>query len=117
MKINKLFLLGLAGLAFTACSSDEENQGSNLSGNGVVEVRIVSPTTRTLSDATQGSDPITVVPADGTNYTVKLSAATGSATKQVTADDIRAGVVKFWDVKGPTKVEVWINDGDTKATG
>lgn len=24
MKINKLFLLGLAGLAFTACSSDEE---------------------------------------------------------------------------------------------
>lgn len=118
MKINKLFLLGLAGLAFTACSSDEENQGSNLSGNGVVEVRIVNPTTRTLSDATSGDagDKITVVPADG-YYTVKLTAATGSATKQVTADDIRDGVVKFWGVKGPTKVEVWINDGDTKATG
>lgn len=118
MKINKLFLLGLAGLAFTACSSDEENQGSNLNGNGVVEVRIVNPTTRTVSDATQGSDPITVVPAEGTNYTVKLTASTGSATKTVTAEELKnSNVVKFWDVKGPSKIEVWINGGDTKATG
>lgn len=57
------------------------------------------------------------MPAEGTNYTVRLTAATGSATKTVTADDIRNGVVKFWGVKGPTKVEAWINDGDTKATG
>lgn len=123
MKWNKYLMLGLAGLAFAACSNEEELTGTNLSSNGVVEVRIVNPTTRMYSGASTDSE-IIVEPAPSKEgepgkYTIKLSAAAGDATKEVTKAELEStsGVVKFWNVKNPSKIEVWINEGDTKALG
>lgn len=76
MKFNKLFMLAVAGLAMTACSSDEE-MGNNLSGNGVVEVKIAAPQLRALVDATTGNNNVLV---DG-QITVKLTATEGSNEK------------------------------------
>lgn len=114
MKLNKFFMLGMAGLAFAACSN-EENSGNNLAGNGIVEVKIVSPVTRTVGDATtgqDGDDKIEVVPTDGFVY-VKLTAESGGKTLSVAPGT----TATFYDVKSPTKVEAWVNNGDTQALG
>lgn len=114
MKFNKFFMLAVAGLAMTACSSDEE-VGNNLSGNGVVEVKIAAPQLRALVDATPGENGASVK-VEG-QITVKLTATKGSAEKTV---EIKNGVVqpvKFYDVQGPSKVEAWVNGGNTNGTG
>lgn len=111
MKLNKFFMLGMVGLAFAACSN-EENSGNNLAGNGIVEVKIVSPVTRTVGDATtgqDGDDKIVVVPIDGLVH-VRLTAESGVKTLSVNPGT----VATFYDVKNPTKVEAWVNNGDTK---
>ena len=114
MKMNKFFMLGLAGLAFAACSNEEDAM-SNLQGNGAVTIRVASPMTKTLGDATTGTDGedvIPVVPQDGKIY-VQLTATTGSATKEITGGN----EVTFYGVSGPQKVEAWVNDGQNKAQG
>lgn len=118
--MNKFFMLGLAGLAFAACSN-EENVGNNLAGNGIVEVKIVSPTTKTLGNATGGDDgldKITVAPTDG-KVNVRLTAAqVGSVGTTTSTIQVSVGeTATFYDVKAPTKVEAWINDGEEKAQG
>lgn len=115
MKMNKFFMLGLAGLAFAACNNEEEMTGNNLSGNGVVEVKIIAPVTRTLGAATPGTagvDQIEVVPTDGKVY-VRLTAEIGGNTIDVAPGE----TAKFYGVKNPTKVEAWVNSGETKALG
>lgn len=114
MKFNKFFMLAVAGLAMTACSSDEE-VGNNLSGNGVVEVKIAAPQLRALVDATPGTNgaPVKV---EG-QITVKLTATKGSAEKTVEIKDGVVQPVKFYDVQGPSKVEAWVNGGNTNGTG
>lgn len=114
MKLNRFFMLGLAVLAFAACSNEEET-GNNLAGNGIVEVKIVSPVTRTLGEATSetdGTDKIEVVPTDGKIY-VRLTATSGGKTIPVNPGE----TATFYDVKSPTKVEAWVNEGDEKALG
>ena len=117
MKMNKFFMLGLAGLAFAACSNDEDATNNALQGNGAVTVKVVSPMTKMVGDATteqDGEDRIPVVPQDGKIY-VKLTAGTGSATQTINAND--ASEVTFYGVTNPTLVEAWVNEGDTKALG
>ena len=111
MKLDKSFLTLFVGLAMAACSNDEE-MGNNLSGNGVVEVRIVAPQTRALVTPDASTDKVTV---EG-KIQVRLTAVKGGGTKEITAD---GGVhtVKFYDVQGPDQIEAWINDGDTKGKG
>lgn len=115
MKVNKFLMLGIAGLAFAACSNDENVTNNGLEGNGSVTVRIVSPMTKTVGDPTTGEDgvdKIAVVPADGKIY-VRLTAGSGVQTK-----DIAEGTeVKFYDVSNPTKVEAWVNNGETEGQG
>ena len=112
MKLNKFFMLVMVGLAMTACSNDDE-MGNNLSGNGVVEVKIVAPQSRALETPDASTD--NKVTVEGDIY-VKLTADQGGDTKKVTAD---GGVytVKFYNVQKPSKIEAWINDGDTKGMG
>ncbi len=108
MKMNKFFMLGLAGLAFAACSNEEDAINNGPQGTGAVTVRVMSPMTKTLGDATteaDGKDVIAVVPQDGKIY-VRLTAATGSDTKEITSGN----EVKFYGVSGPSKVEAWVND-------
>ena len=115
MKVNKFLMLGIAGLAFAACSNDENVTNNGLEGNGSVTVRIVSPMTKTVGDPTTGEDgvdKIAVVPADGKIY-VRLTADTGGTTKEIT----EGTEVKFYGVSNPTKVEAWVNNGETEGQG
>ena len=115
MKFSKSLFLAFAGLGLFACSNEEVvTESGNMDGNGVVEVKIVAPSTmsRTLGNATDGNagDKVQV---KGTLY-VKLTAAEGGATKEVVLGEDATGTttLKFWGVKTPTLIEAWINDGD-----
>ena len=120
MKMNKYFMLGLAGLAFAACSNDENLEGvTPLDGKGVVTVQIVSPETVTKAMPTELPDatiPSTVKVVG--DITVVLTAAEGGDQVTLTAQEIASGTttVKFWNVSGPTKVVAYMNgapdDGD-----
>ena len=119
MKMNKFLMLGLAGLAFTACSNEEDaivNNGNTLPEGvaGAVSIKLVSPTmTRAIADATTGNGPVTVVPATGTTVDITLSAGTGGNTISLTPDEWAAGkVVTFWNVTNPTGVTVSMNGGE-----
>ena len=110
-------MLGLAGLAFAACSNEEDaiNNDNTLPEGvaGAVSIKLVSPTmTRAIENATQGTDPVTVVPATGTTVDITLSAATGGATISLEPGEWEAGkVVTFWNVTNPTGVTVSMNGG------
>ena len=113
MKMNKWFMLGMVGLAFTACSNEEDVTGALPDGNGVVTVKIVTPESLTkampteLPDGTTGSGPIKVVG----DITIALDAEAGYGTHTLTQAEIANGAttVKFWNVKNPTKVRVYMN--------
>lgn len=115
MKFSKSLLWAFAGLGLFACSNEEVvPEGGNMEGNGVVEVKIVTPNSmsRTLVAATPGSDG-DKVQVEGKMY-IKLTAGEGGDTQTVDLDGKGTGTttVKFWGVQNPTKIEAWINDGD-----
>lgn len=114
MKLNKFFMLGMAGLAFAACSNEEDAiSNGNLfpEGNGALSIRIVNPvTTRTASATTQnvtvtGPVLITLTDDNGKHYISltadQLAAAVGDGTEEI----------KFWNVRNPQSVEVAMNGG------
>lgn len=119
MKMNKFLMLGIAGLAFAACSNEEDaiNNGSNLNGNGVVEVSIVSPTTRSLVEGTDEEVGVDKVIVNGP-ITVQLTYGNGQ-TKSETIQTATGGqhTVKFYDITNPTKVEAWVNGGNNNGLG
>lgn len=121
--MNKYFMLGLAGLAFTACSNEENLEGvTPLDGKGVVTVQIVSPETVTKAMPTELPDATipTSVKVVG-DITVVLTADEGGASTTLSASEIASGTttVKFWNVSNPTKVVAYMNgapdDGDYSA--
>lgn len=115
MKMNKFFMLGLAGLAFAACSNEEDvtDKGPQFTGNGAVSVRIVKPTMnqRNAGGATSGKDG-DKVSLEG-DLTVTLTGAGGyNESITIGADKIDAStVLKFWNVQAPEKLTVSINGG------
>lgn len=118
MKMNKWFMLGMVGLAFTACSNEEDVTESKFpAGNGAVSVKIVSPTI-TKGISTGNSADVTVVP--GTDSKVVITLTDNSVTNPtqkiiLSATDWGTGkVVTFWNVTEPKKIEVSMNGG--KAT-
>lgn len=120
MRFSKSLFLAFAGLGLFACSNEEVvPEGGSMDGNGVVEVKIVTPNSmsRTLVDATPGNNG-DEVQVKGTLY-VKLTAAEGGATKEVVLGEDATGTttLKFWGVQNPTKIEAWVNDGDKVGDG
>lgn len=115
MKINKLFMLGLAGLAFTACSSDEDvtTQSKLPAGKGAVTINITSPElTRAIENGTTDNTVKVTGPV-----TITLEATTGGNTITLTQEQLAANsTVTFWNVEGPSKVTVSMNGGKASYT-
>ncbi len=90
MKLNKYFMLGLAGLAFAACSNEDEVTNTLSNGNRAVSVKIVKPTTKALTSGTTVEIP--------GNITVTLSNS-GSYNESITINtDNLVGTLTFWNV-------------------
>lgn len=114
MKMNKFFMLGLAGLAFAACSNDDEpGQAPVYVENGAVSVKIVKPAiTKVLSDGEtvniQGKLTVTLV---------------GKTAKEKEENDYRETIVidvdklasvqnlTFWNIAVPDSLIASINGG------
>ena len=122
MKWNKYLMLGLAGLAFAACSNEDEITNDFPDGTGVVSVKLINPAlTRTITDPT-GTAGTTTIAIDGT-LEVSLYEASdvtdgtpngGATPKTITiaADDVSSSTeLKFWNVTKPGLITVSINDG------
>ena len=116
MKMNKYLMLGLAGLAFTACSNEEDAIIDNgvIEGNGVVEVSIASPVTKSLQSGATGSTVIV-----GGDIIVEVTHNNGTTISQTIdrdqndEDGKTEYIVKFYGVTNPTKVVAYCNDGKT----
>ena len=114
MKVNKFLMLGIAGLAFAACSNDDDLSNGNLpQGNGVVAIKIVKPQTTTRSavnDTPENATQAESVTVTG-DVTVVLTADKGGGSVTLKAEQIEAGTttVKFWNVSNPSKVTAYMN--------
>lgn len=111
MKLNKFFMLGMVGLAFAACSNEEEVNGS-IEGTGMVEISIQSPATKFVQTGTTSNTVIV-----GGTITVEVTHnGNQTMTKTITRDQTDADAtteytVKFYNVINPTKVVAYCNDG------
>ena len=114
MKLNRFFMLGLAGLAFAACSNEEEVGNQLPNGTGAVTVKIAAPmVTKGEATGTSGNS-VLVVPKSGSKVSITLVADTGGGTIEIEAGDEwnnQEKEVVFWGVKNPTSVEVTMNGG------
>lgn len=120
MKLNKFFMLGMVGLAFAACSNEEEVDNGNLTpkGCGAVSVKIVKPAvTKALSTGptveVTGNIIITLTgkksaTSSTDDYTETITIA--SSQLQGTTE------LKFWNVYQPTKLTASINGGQASYT-
>lgn len=108
MKMNKFFMLGLAGLAFAACSNEEEMGNQLPEGTGAVTINIVSPAmTRSIEDGTTDNSVKVTGPV-----TITLEAETGNNSITLDAGQLAVqNKVTFWNVKAPSKVTVSMNGG------
>lgn len=113
MKLNKFFMLGLAGLAFAACSNEEEVGNQFPEGTGAVTIKIVSPAlTRSIETGTTAS----TVPVTG-SVKITLSAKNGGGSITLTADQLASqSNVTFWNVEEPSGVTVSMNGGKNSYT-
>lgn len=113
MKMNKFFMLGLAGLAFAACNNEEEVSNQLPEGKAAVSVKIVTPTlnTRNAGAATSGDDGSTVSLTG--DLTVTLTGSNGyEETITIDANAIDQNTsLTFWNVEKPEKLTVSINGG------
>lgn len=116
MKLTKSLFLAFAGLGLFACSNEDVTENNQFpEGNGVVSVKIVTP--ETLTKAMPGepsagtTGPVKVVG----DITIALDAGEGGTTYTLKQQDIASGAttVKFWNVKNPTKVRVYMNNAPT----
>lgn len=111
--MNKFFMLGLAGLAFAACSNDEDATTQFPEGNGALSIRIVNPVT-TRAEVAGTTQNVTVTGP----VLITLEATNGNQTISLTAEQLeevtKVGAteeIKFWNVQGPKKVTVAMNGG------
>ena len=111
MKMNKFFMLGLAGLAFAACSNDEEVGNQLPEGNGAVTIKLVSPAMTKAVD--EGTGSVSTVKVTGTvTITLQDGTDTKSASVSVSEDGtLSSPTVTFWNVTNPGKITAVMHDG------
>lgn len=107
MKINRLFVLAMAGLAFAACNKQENS--AIIEGTGAVTIRISSPEmTKSVDDALTSTEAIKVTG----DVTITLTADEGDGYITLNPDQLKASPkVTFWNVRNPRKVTVSMNGG------
>ena len=111
MKLNKSFMLAMAGLTMTACSNDDEMGTQFPDGNGAVSIRIVNPSMGRAVGA--GHENAVIVKAK-TDVVVALTDDNGVKTYTFTADAWNSATnrnVKFWNVVNPKSITVTMNGG------
>ena len=110
MKMNKIMMLAMAGMAFAACSNENEVGNPAPEGVGAVSIRIKNPEiSRAIADAGTAAK---VTPQSGTTVNIKLNASVGGGTISLTPEQYAAGQeVTFWNVQSPTSVEISMNGG------
>ena len=111
--MNKFLMLGIAGLAFAACSNEEELGGNQFpEGTGAVTIKIAAPTV-TKAIAPGHDAVVTVKPAANSNVSITLTGSNSySETITLTADQWNTQQeVTFWNVETPQLVTVSMNDG------
>lgn len=112
MKVNKFLMLGIAGLAFAACSNDENVTGGNIDGNGMVEISIVSPATKAIDDASTGSSIVVGGTITVEVYSGEDLQGTATISRDTPDDDEQQTyTARIYDVSNPTKVVAYVNDG------
>lgn len=112
MKLTKSLFLAFAGLGLFACSNEDVAENNQFpEGNGVVSVKIVTPETLTKAMPEEPSAGTTESVKVVGNITIALDATEGGTTHTLTQQEIAQGAttVKFWNVKNPTKVRVYMN--------
>ena len=111
-------MLGLAGLAFAACSSDDEVSSAGLDGDAVVRVNIVTAGSTRAVDTPVAGEDLSEQAVVVNKLTLTLTAEKGG--KSITIDKPnekgetvleQAQGVMFEAVRNPSKLEVFINDG------
>lgn len=113
MKLNKFFMLGLAGLAFAACSNDDEVT-SAMDGDAVVRVNIVTAGSTRAVDTPVAGEDLSEQAVVVKSVKLILTAEKGGATKDFTSLDQINNPEKpviFEGVRNPSKLEVFINGG------
>lgn len=116
MKLTKSLFLAFAGLGLFACSNEEVTENNQFpEGNGVVSVKIVTPETLTKAMPAELPDGTTASVKVVGDITIALDAEEGGTTYTLKQTDIAGGAttVKFWNVKNPTKVRVYMNGAPT----
>lgn len=110
--MNKFLMLGIAGLAFAACTNEEELGSQFPEGTGAVTIKIAAPTV-TKEIAPGHSADVKVEPADNSNVIITLTGSNSySETITLTADQWeKQQQVTFWNVETPELVTVAMNDG------
>lgn len=114
MKLNRFFMLGLAGLAFAACSNEEEaiNNGPQFNGNGAVSISFSSLGTKGL--VAPSPDGSIQVKGD---VTVTLHYKDSKGDNQTQAITLKAAEIDddtkytFWNVYSPDSVTASVNGG------
>ena len=111
--MNKFMMLGIAGLAFAACSNEEELTSSQFpEGTGAVTIKIAAPTVTKAIGAGHDAS-VEVVPADDSNVTITLTGS-NSYSETITLSKAQWTAkqeVTFWNVESPQLVTVVMNDG------
>ena len=100
MKLTKsLFMLCAAGLSLCACNSDDIKDQMP-EGPGMIEVKIINPSTRAELETITVDGSITVTLYYDGDKSLSQTVAAGSNTP-----------VRFWNITDPIKVTASLNDG------
>lgn len=111
MKMNKFFMLGLAGLAFAACNNEEVIDTAHQNG-ATVTVRFVGDAiTRTPETPTIGNNGQTF-PVVVKSGTITLTAqAVDEPSQQISGSLNGSSEYTFTGVRAPELIKVVVNDG------
>lgn len=112
MKMNKFFMLGLAGLAFAACSNEEVIDAAHQNG-ATVTVRFVGDAiTRTVETPTEGNNGETfpVVVKSG-SITLTAQNVDGDGTQPITDALNGSSEYTFTGARAPQSIVVVVNGG------